>query len=162
MKAHYDKSDRDYYILFENNEIEKVLVGEIITCEMYVCRNSEIEFSKRKLHVTSVLGMLELYKKNNLSKYILKDYQDPILLEHGDFDGNIPYILTLTASWMQEGLSKELLKRCGHNEQRYGGGCKIHFYADEGNSLMHMYTTGFDIVEARWKGMYGNNETLQK
>lgn len=154
MKAYYDRSDRDYYIYFENDEIERITEGQTIICDLYFFGDSAVDFLKRKLQVTSVTGTRELYKKNNESKYKIIDYQDPILLEHGS-GNDIPYTLTLTASWMKEGLSEELLKRCGYNEQRYGAGCKIHFYANKGHFLSEQSFHGFTIIEARWKGAYG-------
>jgi len=154
MKAHYDKSDRDYYIYFENDEIERIINKEVIICDLYFFGDSGVDFSKGILQVTSVKGFRELHKKNSESRYKIIDYQDPILLEHGD-RADVPYILTLTTSWMEEGLSTELLKRCGHNEQRYDAGCKIHFYANKGHFLSEQSLHGFTIIEARWKGMYG-------
>ena len=162
MKALYDKGDRDYYIFFEKGEVPELLAGRSLHCYLYV-RSSigprYIQFERNDFYVSVLENQIDLYKKNEelTDQKVLLGYSD-VLVVYGDYDKKEPCILYLSKEFIKIGLSLELLNRCGKNEQRYGGGCKVHFYSDGINHLnTNQMKLVFDMEEIAWKRDYGSD-----
>ncbi len=71
-----------------------------------------------------------------------------------------PCTLILSKEWITVGLSDELLNRCGKNEQRYSGGCKVHFYSEDSTHFTtEQMRIVFDMEERAWQRDYGDITT---
>lgn len=162
MKALYDKEDRDYYVFFEIGDIKKLLKEEHLTCLLYSRSpndNQHIGYHRQVFEISVLETSLDVFRKNQeLSKIASLPYgYTDVLVIYGDLKSETPCTLILSKDWIKEGLSEDLLNRCGKNEQRYGGNCKVHFYSEDSS---HFTTTQmkvvFEMEEAVWQREYGH------
>jgi len=159
MKALYDREDRDYYIFFEKGDIKKLLKKENLTCLLYSRSSGDQRhtgYHGQTFEISVLETNIDVFKKDRELSKTPHGYAD-VLIIYGDYKGETPCTLVLSREWIKKGLSEELFNRCGKNEQRYGGGCKIHFYSDDSS---HFITTQIKIVfemeEAAWQRDYGH------
>lgn len=163
MKALYDKEDRDYYIFFEKGDVKKLLEESNISCLLYSRSPGDMQrigYHRQAFEISVLETCIDVFKKEQeLSKQqpkVLYGYAD-VLIVYGSYEMRTPCTLFVSKQWITEGLSEELFNRCGKNEQRYGGGCKIHFYSEDSR---HFFTTQqkivFDMEEAAWQREYGH------
>jgi hypothetical protein len=163
MKALYDRSDRDYYIFFEKGDIKKLLEDIKLTCHLYSRSpgdDSRIGYYRQDFEIVVLDTNIDLFRKEReLYKQkprILYGYAD-VLIVYGEYELKTPCVLYLSKQWIKEGLSTELLNRCGKNEQRYGGGCKVHFYSEESaHYTKQQMQIVFKMEEAAWQRDYGH------
>ncbi len=163
MKALYDKSDRDYYILFEKGEIQELLTGKEISCLLYSRHPNglqRIEIQRKLFKVVVLETDIDVFKKNQeLNKAepkVFYDYAD-LIIDYGNYKLDHPVTLTLSKEWLRIGLSKELIDRCGKNEQRYSNhGAKVHFYSEDSTHFtVSQQKIVFEREELVWRREYG-------
>lgn len=161
MKAIYDKEDRDYYVFFEKGDIEKLLENQDLECYLYSRSPGDaqrIAYYRQTFKISTLKTNIDIFRKNQeLAKQKISYGYADVLIIYGSYELKSPCILILSKQWVKEGLSKEVLNRCGKNEQRYGGGCKAHFYSEDSS---HFTTTQmkvvFEMEEAVWQREYGH------
>ncbi|MFA7285248.1 MAG: hypothetical protein WC011_00155 [Candidatus Paceibacterota bacterium] len=161
MKALYDKSDRDYYILFEEGEISKILAGAKLICLLYMRSSGQarfIEYMRPNFEIHILETNLDLFTRQKSlfeNKSYTFSYSD-VLLEY-PLQGTIR--LFLSKEWIEIGLNEELLNRCGMNEQRYcTSGSKVHFYSKDSKHMMtSQQNMIFESEEIAWTKEYGNS-----
>lgn len=152
MKVLYDRRDKDYYVLFEKNEIKKLFAEKFLHCLLYVRSSTSPRFiePQRKSFSISVLeNEKELHEKvlNLKNEEEVYFAHGDVILVYADYEhSEVKQSCTLFISkdFIEKELSQELFNRSGKNEKRYNlSGCKIHFFSEESN---HFITSEMKIV----------------
>lgn len=160
MKALYDKSDRDYYVLFEEGEISKILAGTKVSCLLYIRSSDQtkfIEYMRPNFEIHILETNLDLFKRqkslceNNPYTFSYSE----VLLEY-PLQGTI--CLFLSKEWIEIGLTEDLMNRCGMNAQRYcTSGSRVNFYSKDSKHIMtSQQNLAFEFEEKAWIREYGN------